>query len=139
MDSEADAAAAPAAAAAASATVKRVKVKKTDVPVTAAGVPGPATAEVARLAQAEGEMQAADKLQEDTQVWGRLGWAGGVCSVWFRTGVLGWGGVGVLGLGCPVKHQHQPHPPQTQFIPLPAAPQNNQSKPNQTKPNSSHN
>ncbi|GBF90729.1 heat shock protein 70 kDa-like [Raphidocelis subcapitata] len=55
------------AAAAAAAPAKKVKVKKTDVPVAAAGVPGLPAAEVARLAQAEGEMQAADKLQEDTQ------------------------------------------------------------------------
>ncbi|KAI8470334.1 MAG: heat shock protein Hsp70E [Monoraphidium minutum] len=42
-------------------------VKKTDVPVSVAGVPGLPAAEVAAMAQSEGEMQASDKLQEDTQ------------------------------------------------------------------------
>lgn len=46
------------------------QVKKTDVPVSAAGVPGMPAAEVQRMTEAEGEMQAADKLQEDTQVGG---------------------------------------------------------------------
>ena len=59
---------AEAAAAAAAATVKKVKVKKTELPVKAEGVPGPSAADVAAQTEAEGQMQAADKLQEDTQV-----------------------------------------------------------------------
>jgi hypothetical protein len=64
------------AAAAAAAAPKKVKVKKTDVPVAATGVPGPSAAEVARLTEEEGQMQAADKLEEDTQVGGMGVWAG---------------------------------------------------------------
>jgi len=52
--------------------------------VAAAGVPGMPASEVTRLTEAEGQMQAADKLQEDTQVGGWFGGGG-------EWGWVGWG------------------------------------------------